>query len=551
MVRGTRCLLLVKRIECFAILGLPRFERFCVLKKRSLPAFWFVPVLFFASSFLLTSCGNNYYFGGRSLPPSGILNRVLIAEQTPSALSKGALPFVDAFYDIRHSFNNTVPSFAISGYSGALPLTIQNMPEEQIGAVYGAGDGSFTLVSYATEKVATPITVPGGLSSSIFISRDRHYVYAANDTTHVLSVIDTVANKSYTMDLPNVYKVSVNPGGTIALAFVQNSSQAAGTSSCIVANPTDNPNQNSSGVPPVSCAAPAGQFSVYSVVHLTNAQSTAAANNRNYLGAQDCEPQNLPQYCIFPVSTGASATFDRPIKAIFSPDGSTAYVLNCGPECGGTTASVTAIPLTASQLNPNSTGANGIALVAQSNVAIPGGATNAIFNGNTMYLAGQCFASGQNLSCAGPGQTGDGLFVGNVSILNTQTSQVTGPFAISDGSHNKMVFADDNTLWIGSTQCQAGEHYKQVQAGANEQFGCLTMFNTTNNAVLLDSYKGDATGIAAVTGLSKVYTAEGGQIYIYNTTDGSERDNSNVSVSGTAADVAYMDAASDGDNTDY
>jgi hypothetical protein len=77
------------------------------------------------------------------------------------------------------------------------------------------------------------------------------------------------------------------------------------------------------------------------------------------------------------------------------------------------------------------------------------------------------------------------------------------------------------------------------------------MFNTSNNSVLLESYKGDGTGIAAVTGLNKVYTAEGGQVYIYNTADGTTRDNSNVTVTGTAYDVAYMDAASDGDNTTY
>jgi hypothetical protein len=114
-----------------------------------------------------------------------------------------------------------------------------------------------------------------------------------------------------------------------------------------------------------------------------------------------------------------------------------------------------------------------------------------------------------------------------------------------------MVFADDSTLWVGSTQCQAGEHYKLNQAGSGTQYGCLTMFNTSNNSSLLDAYKGDATGIAAVTGLSKVYTAEGGQVYIYNTMNGTERDNSNVTVTGTAVDVAYMDATSDGDNTDY
>ncbi|MGH9603759.1 MAG: YncE family protein, partial [Terriglobales bacterium] len=32
--------------------------------------------------------------------------------------------------------------------------------------------------------------------------------------------------------------------------------------------------------------------------------------------------------------------FDRPINAVFSSDNSIAYVMNCGPQCGGTTASV-------------------------------------------------------------------------------------------------------------------------------------------------------------------------------------------------------------------
>src|SRR5579863_2307511 len=47
----------------------------------------------------LAGCGGTEYFAGRNLPPSGITNRVLIAIQNPSPLSKGALQFVDAFYD--------------------------------------------------------------------------------------------------------------------------------------------------------------------------------------------------------------------------------------------------------------------------------------------------------------------------------------------------------------------------------------------------------------------------------------------------------------------
>jgi hypothetical protein len=109
-----------------------------------------------------------------------------------------------------------------------------------------------------------------------------------------------------------------------------------------------------------------------------------------------------------------------------------------------------------------------------------------------------------------------------------------------------MIEADDNTLWIGMKECTNGE-----RANNNLPEGCLTMVNTTNNTVTLMPYLGDATGIAAVTGLSKIYTVEGGQVYIYSTVDGSAINNQYVTVTGTAYDVAYMDALTDANNTVY
>ena len=496
------------------------------MKKRS--SLYFVVVLssVFVVCNVISSCGKNYYFAGRTLPPSGVLNRVLIAEQNPSAFATGALPFMDAYYDIRHAYNASSGQLSISGYSGKLPLTIQNMPEQQVGAVYAEGDGSLALVSYAQEKVSGSVSVPGGISSGtegspyngIFISRDLGYIYAANPTTHVISIANRNNGSSLTLNLPNAYGISVNPGGTIALVFVQNATQA--------------PSQT------VNVASP-DSFAVYSIVQLTATQQAAATNNPNYLGAQDCEPQKLPVWCVFPVSTGPSATFDHPIKAVFSPDGTTVYVVDCGPECGGTTAGLTTIPITASSINSGSTGASGIALVAQTNIAIPNGATNAAFNGNTLYIAGQQY------------QASSGLFAGFLTVLNTPANTIAGTWSISDGTHNRMVFADDNTLWIGSSQCHQGVRYQQAQSGANVQFGCITMFNTATNTATIDSYQGDGTGIAGVEGLHKVYTTEGGQIYIYSTTNMAQLDNSNVTLAGTAIDCAYMDAGTDDDNTIY
>ena len=60
-----------------------------------------------------------------------------------------------------------------------------------------------------------------------------------------------------------------------------------------------------------------------------------------------------------------------------------------------------------------------------------------------------------------------------------------------------MVLGDDSTLWIGMTKCNQGERFHN-----NQPFGCMTMYNTSSSkVVLLEPYVGDATGIAAVTGL--------------------------------------------------
>ncbi len=458
------------------------------MKKRSLRSLCAVSALACFFSILLAGCGKSYYFGGRALPPSGILNRVLIAVQNPGALTKGSLQIVDAYYDIRHSFNDKVASFNVAGYSGADPLTIQNMPEEQAGAVYGAGDGSYALLNYQGEKQTTTVGLPGA-SSSVYISRDQHYVFAASQTAHTLTVQDRVLGTSYGLNIPNVYRVSTNPSGSAALAFVQDSNL------------------------------------VYSVYKLQTNQKVPS-------NAVDCEPQNIPVYCALPVP----GNFDRPTKAVFSPDGTTAWILNCGRECGGTQASVSFLPVAGIIIQSGAPVPPGAPTAVTATVPVPGGTTDAIATGNLLYLAGQQLQA-------------DGFFAGFLSIMDTNAKTVTGTYSIADGTHLKMNFADDNTLWIGSQLCTQGERYHQ---GATTDLGCLTMFNTSSNSVtMIDSYKGDATGIAAVISLHKVYTAEGGQVYIYSTVDGSAIDNSQVTVVGTAYDVAYMDAPSDDDNTVY
>ncbi|MGA3161199.1 MAG: hypothetical protein ABSC77_08265 [Terracidiphilus sp.] len=485
----------------------------------------------------LAGCGNSTYFAGRALPPSGLANRVLIAIQNPSAYSTGALQFVDAYYDIRFQYNsaNMSAAFSISGYAGNLPVTIQNMPEELTGAVYSSGDGGFNLISYSSEKLLGNVSGFNGKSSSIFITRNQSYAFAANQSTHELTVVDRSVTSpgSYALNLPGVYRVSVNPGGSAALAFVQNSNF------------------------------------VYYPRKLTAAESLAYAGGPNTWpkAAVDCEPQNVPGWCLFQAQSpdnidstgnpyGAPLVFDRPVKAVFSSDGGTAYVLNCGPECGGNASSVSLLPVAPiiyligqqSGTLPAQSALSTICTVSSTSgctIPVPHGASNALVSSSTMYAVGQKqmpdYCGGSVSHCWG----------GYLTVVNLSTNTVSSSVSISDGAPgamSRMLLADDNTLWIGMTQCTNGE-----RANNNLPYGCLTMFNTSTNTVtLLEPYVGgDATGIAAVTGLHKIYTAEGGQVYIYSTLNGTEIDNQYVTVTGTAYDVAYMDAISDDDNTVY
>jgi hypothetical protein len=497
-----------------------------------------------AAAAVLAGCGKTYYFDGRVLPPSKLVNRVMIAIQNPGATNKGLLQIVDAFYDTRGGFNGTPTSFSIAGYSGALPITIQNMPEEQLGAVYGAGDGTYNLIDYAAEKAAGGVGGLNGSSSSVFITRNKFYAFAASQASNVLTVVNQSLGSSTPLSLPGAYRVSVNLGGSAALAFVQNSNYA------------------------------------YYPRLLSTAQTISFSGGPSTWpkAAVDCQPLNAPTWCLFQMQSpdhtdatgnyyGAPLTFDHPIKAVFSSDGSTAYILSCGPECGGSKASISLVPvapliflqgqqsgflpcnLAPAPCNPSDLNIHVSAMI---NIPVPGGASNALVDQSTMYVVGQCPESTSAFGQCQSAPSSQTYWGGNLTVVNLANNTAGSPVAISDGqpgATSRMIEADDNTLWIAMTGCTAGVRYA---TNPTSGYGCLTMYNTsTQKVVLLEPYIGNATGIAAVTGLHKLYAAEGGQVYIYSTTDGSSIDNQYVTVTGTAYDVAYMDAITDTDNTVY
>ena len=131
--------------------------------------------------------------------------------------------------------------------------------------------------------------------------------------------------------------------------------------------------------------------------------------------------------CLCIASCRFRATFDRPTKAVFSADGTTAFVLNCGPECGGNQASVSFLPVAGIIIQSGAPVPPGAPSAVTATVPVPGGATNAIANGSLLYLAGQQLQP-------------DGFFAGFLSILDTGAKQVTGAYSIADGTHLKMSF---------------------------------------------------------------------------------------------------------------
>lgn len=465
-------------------------------------------------------------FAGRAIPPSGLQQRVLATYN--NGLSTGGAEILDGLRDLRSNVQNTVPTFSIAGYSGAQPTQIINYPEQQMGYLVDSQGGSVTSVNYATERSGTALLSSLGTNvPAAMVAPDGSRAVAASvvgsgNAGQVVVYATGSQGGTYALNLPNVNRVVMNPGNSVILATTRNSN------------------------------------SLYRIIQLP--QTSFPVFPPGYV---DCEPLNLPVYCIVPVK----GTFDRPSNAYFSLDGALVYVENCGPECGGTTAGLSILQTSAltynniPSVNPLDPSAPSpfASLSVPNPVPIPGGVTAVLSDGTNLYVSGQSlFRLGSN-GALGTTPAADGLFTGYLTVVPLATFRPGNPVSISDGTHTRMLFADDSTLWVGSNNCAVGERSRSGQ-----NINCLTMVklggsapvptvlpavtpggnatvpypNTNGNLY----YYGDLTGVCWVQNYHKVYTAYGGQIHAFNTTDGSEINNSNITVQGNVLDVAYMDA---------
>ncbi len=137
-------------------------------------------------------------------------------------------------------------------------------------------------------------------------------------------------------------------------------------------------------------------------------------------------------------------------------------------------------------------------------------ATMALLNGSTLYVAG---TSPTNNACTG--QTTAASVCGRLGIVDLGSGTVTGSAVITDGYHDRMDMTTNGQIFIGSRTCTS---IGNVNDPSGEVRGCLSIFKTTDNSVLIPPDNGDVTSLQGFVSRNVEYVAEGGVLRVYDTT---------------------------------
>jgi hypothetical protein len=389
------------------------------------------------------------------------------------------------------------------------------------------------LLSCGASYSNTPVTGNGttsGIKKRAFVSNNFQnqldIVNAANDTVN--SILTQNPNGTTTSVLANTITTGTGPAqivltadktltlvfdqGTNTIDVIVNATEVASgqiplpaaTESFVVA--PDNATVYAA-VPNVALSGlPSGAVEVLSAtsVTLTNtipvprAQRLVLSHNGNKLLVFADGVDRMWVVDTAAKTATAVTGFDRPVSGVFSTDDTKAYILNCGPECGGTAAKVTVLDMAT-----NTPGAS---------VAVSAATVGLLDSSGNLYVAG---------TAAGGGK----LDVVSSSNLTVSKSGV----AISDGTHTIMKLAANGKLFVASRTCSS-----TVQ-------GCLSIFDTAAGSVVTSAPgNGDVTGIEPVSSRSVVYVIEGGELVIYDSTT-SKPQTTQIDIVGKALDVRVVD----------
>jgi hypothetical protein len=376
-------------------------------------------VFLLPASLILLSCGG---YSSPSGGGSGIKYRAFITNNVSAGTGFAGVYIVDAAKDVRGAFS----PISAGNTPGMMVLT----PNRNLTLVFSGNgtqfsDNQFTIINNATESAIGHQTLPG-LTDSFVVSPDSSAAYIAVPTAPVIGqspgIVKAISlnTGSFTgeVDIPSAHYLAIDNGGNRILAFSDNSDFVA------VITPSN--------------------------IGIGNA--------------------------VTPVGG-----FDRPVAAFFSSDDTTAYVVNCGAECGGTQASVRRLDLTTTPPTP------GTAVRVDA-------ATVALVSNSTMYLAGTVPCTIQNVQTT----------CGELTTFDLASMQVVGsPVGITDGYHNRIALGANGRLFIGARTCSQGL--------------CLSIYNTQTGVVVIPPATGDVTGIQPIATRTVVYVTQGGTLYIYDT----------------------------------
>ena len=401
---------------------------------------------------------------------SGLPNRVLASQGVSSSVAAPGLVIINAFYD-------TLPRLGDISAGGS-PGLMAISPGRSVVAAFDASANTVFGVNTSTEAdFGSGIRILGPTQNMI-VPTENPIGYAAVPSASpsgysfqgAVEVMNFSTGQLITIAVPSAQNVVANSTASQLLVFSNDS--------------------NSMAVISPSAAAPPVDTSCY-----TN-------------------PPNA--VCTF------VSGFDRPVFAVVN--GNTAYILNCGPECGGVQASVMIFDI------PSLTITRTIPVDA---------ATWALLNGSTLYVTG---TSPTNNACTG--ETTAATKCGRLDIIDLTTGAVTGSVVITDGYHDRMDFTNNGELFIGSYDCtNIGNAYTPT---GGEVRGCLTIYNTTNNTVTIPPDNGDVTGLQGFTTRYVEYVAENGNLRVYNTLTNSLDftyflPQGTININGYVADVKAID----------
>ena len=396
---------------------------------------------------------------------SGLKYRAFVSQDVSAGNVSAGLIIVNAQLDVQAGVS------PIS--AGATPGMMVVTPNRNQTLVFSPSDNVFSIINNAGETNAANVTLPGplpGLTESFVVSPDSLTAYVAVPTA----------------------PVSEQSQGAVEVLAVANGNRTA-------------------------------EIDVPSVRYLSMSH-----NGNRILAFSD----NSDSVAVItpgnPVAVFVGG-FDRPVWAYFSSDDNTAYVVNCGAECGGTQASVRQL-----NLKDNSLG-------SYAGVCTPGpnpqcAASVAVVNGTTMYLAGTPVPASP---CTG--QQTAATTCGLLTIFDLPSMTVTNsaPIIITDGYHNRMALGANGQLFIGARTCTEIIPPIPPPPGA-EVRGCLSIYNTQTGAVIIPPANGDATGIQPVAKRTVVYVVQGGELAIYDTaTD--KLQPTQIDIAGEAIDVKTID----------